>query len=144
MGNMLKSEVHDETLETARINLGEVRAKLEGGPEPTGGLRSGQVGRTVSVTQSLRLRRSKNRGPSRLLAYAPPRRVVSPWADAAFPAVVSLMFTGPAAFNWMRDGKVLPALLIVAGVAGATFTLVSLLSRGLDRVPDETGHPGRG
>jgi hypothetical protein len=36
----------------------------------------------------------------------------------------------------MQAGKTVPALLMLAGVAGATFTLVSLLSRGLDGVPE--------
>lgn len=136
MIRMLKSDLDDETLETTRIPLQELRAQLTAGPEQTGAPPNGDGMRSVSVTQAIRVRRSKNRVPSRLLNYTPVRPGVTPWSDAAFPTVVSLMFTGPTAFHWMQAGKTVPALLMLAGVAGATFTLVSLLSRGLDKTAE--------
>lgn len=127
-------EEKDETVETTRIPVGSIRAQLAT-PLHTESLADLAPG--VSVTQAIRVRRSKNRrSPHRLLQFNPRAVEVASWRDAAFPTVISLLFTGPTAFRWIEDGKVAAGVLVTLGVAGATFALVSLISRGLDRTPN--------
>ena len=128
-------EHEDETLDTTRIPVDAVQPRLTGSAPPETIATSGESTPGVSVTQAIRVRRSKNRRPpAGLLSYTPRPKHVRPWHDAAFPTVVSFLFTGPTAYQWVRDGKVLAALLMSLGVAGATFACVCLFSRSLDRV----------
>ena len=123
----------EEALETTRIPAAALQAQLAGTPPPHTGPETGAATGGVSVTQAIRVRRSQNRRPAAgLLPFTPRFRRVSPWSDASFPTVVSFLFTGPAAYQWVRDGKTLAALLMAFGVAGATFACVSLFSRTLD------------
>lgn len=124
----------DETLETTRIPrpvLLENSGQRKAGPGLGGGHATTQG---VSVTQALRVRRKKRR---RFTGDYRPSVHVKPAADAAFPAVVSLLFTGPAAVRLWTDGEPFPALGLLLGGVVVTFGLVVLLSRTLDRVDDE-------
>ena len=124
----------DEVRETTRIPMAGIHAELSVA-EPTEPFMTGPHG--VSVTQAIRVRRSQNRRSTHRLRQFAPRSVdVPPWRDAAFPTAITLLFSGPTAFRWMRDGKVAAGILMTLGVAGATFALVSLISRGLDRSPN--------
>ncbi len=122
--------VTDESLITARVPVGPLReaARLPESPlKPVGGKSPDEV----SVTQAIRIRRSRRRAPtdfSRRGAQTP----VEPWRDAIFPAMVSLALTVPSAAHlWQRDAGAWVGLMPLLGFA-VTFGLVALLSRTLD------------
>jgi hypothetical protein len=122
------SEPEEESLDSIRIPIDGLQVALQSSPL------SDAAATGLSVTQAMRVHRSKKRrGSTALRAYQPRATYVAPWSDASFPTVVSLLFTVPIAFQWIRDGKTVAALFMTFGVAGATFTCVSLLSRALDR-----------
>lgn len=118
----------DDGLNTARVPLGGIR---ESGQLPA----RNEVAREpeVSVTQAIRVRRSRRRAPGNLSgSYVAPVSV-RPVVDAAFPATVSLLFTGPLAVRMWGDGHGAIALTLVVAVFAIALGGFMGISRTLDR-----------
>lgn len=118
----------DDGLNTARVPLGGIR---ESGQLPT---RSDVESPTeVSVTQAIRVRRSRRRATGSLSGSYTAPVSVRPAVDAAFPATVSLLFTGPPAVRMWGDGHGAIALTLVVAVFAIAMGGLMGISRTLDR-----------
>lgn len=82
------------------------------------------------MTRQIRAGRKQRR--RRFAPERAPVVYVPPWRDAAFPALASLLFTGPVAVRWIAAGNVAGGIAVALGGALIAFGTTYALSPWLD------------